>query len=488
MACLLNKKIFNFQKKRNDHVQLIYKAIIMELNYRNQKFKRLYSFLDRLENKLNPGVLLLIVALAAIIIANSSLHDWYESIWKINFFLGTDQFNLFSHDNHSFTTLQMVNDVLMAVFFFLVGLEIKREILVGELASFRKAILPIIAACGGMIVPVIVFFSVGKLQGFSPEAMRGIAIPMATDIAFSIGVLSLLGKRVPLSLKIFLLTLAIADDIGGIVVIAIFYSQFTTTSLVYLLAATLLFGILLLGNKLQVNSKFFYTAIGIAIWYMFLQAGIHPTIAGVLVAFTVPARPHLNLKKFTQGLQHELNAIRESIPADGNHSIILNNTQIKHLSRIEMASDLAISPLQEFEDNLGNTVNYFIMPLFAFANAGVFLDTSNTNILSGITLSVILGLFIGKITGIFTFTWLAVKLKVSYLSTGMTWKNIFGLSMLGGIGFTVALFLAGLSYPLGSNMLNQAKLGVLLGSLTSGIVGYFLLRFMLKKGKATKNQ
>jgi len=453
----------------------------MELNYRNQKFEKLYSFLDRLEARVNPGVLLLFVALIAIVIANSSLHDWYESIWKINFFLGTEHFNVFSHQGHPFTTLQMVNDGLMAIFFFAVGLEIKREILVGELSSFKQAILPFIGACGGMIFPVLVFLSAGKLHNFSPEEFRGMAIPMATDIAFSIGVLSLLGKRVPLSLKIFLLALAIVDDIGGIVVIAIFYSHFSTASFVYLLISALLFGVLMLGNYWRVNSKLFYALVGIIIWYLFLQAGIHPTIAGVLVAFIVPARPHLNVKKFTQGIQHDINILRDSVSDDGSESIVLTNKQIKHLSRIETASDRVISPLQGFEDGLGNTVNYFIMPLFAFANAGVVFDFSNLNIFSGVTLSVLLGLLLGKVTGIFTFIWLAVKLKISRLSTGMTWLNMLGLAMLGGIGFTVALFLAGLSYLLGSDLLNQAKLGVILGSLFSGILGYFMLRLILNK-------
>lgn len=453
----------------------------MELNYRNKRFVKLYNFLDKLEGRVNPGVLLLVVALVTIIIANSSFHDWYESIWKINFFLGTEHFNIFSHKGHPFTTLQLVNDGLMAIFFFSVGLEIKREILVGELSSFKQAILPIIAACGGMIFPVMVFFAVGKWHNFSPDEFRGIAIPMATDIAFSIGVLSLLGKRVPLSLKIFLLALAIVDDIGGIVVIALFYSSFSTASFIYLLISVLLFGILMLGNYWRINSKLFYAIIGVIIWYLFLQAGIHPTIAGVLVAFTVPARPHLNIKKFTQGILYDLNILRDTVPTVEDESIVLTNKQIKHLSRIETASDRVISPLQDFEDNLGSTVNYFIMPLFAFANAGVVFDMSNLNLFSGVTLSVMLGLLIGKMTGIFTFTWLAVKLKISRLSTGMTWKNLFGLSLLGGIGFTVALFLAGLSYPLGSELLNQAKLGVILGSLFSGIIGYLLLRLFLKK-------
>lgn len=453
----------------------------MKLNYRNQRFEKLYSFLDRLEGRVNPGVLLLVVALITILLANSFLHTWYESIWKINFFLGTEDFNLFSHQGHPFTTLQLVNDTLMALFFFSVGLEIKREILVGELSSFKQATLPFIAACGGMIFPVIVFFTIGKLHNFSPEELRGMAIPMATDIAFSVGVLSLLGKRVPLSLKIFLLALAIVDDIGGIVVIALFYSQFSTASFVYLLISALLFGILILGNYWRVNNKLFYALIGLVIWYLFLQAGIHPTIAGVLVAFTIPARPHLNVKRFTQGIQHDLSLLSDSVSDDGGERIVLTNKQIKHLSQIEAASDRVISPLQDFENMLGNTVNYFIMPLFAFANAGVVFDASNLTIFSGVTLSVLLGLLLGKVTGIFTFTWLAVKLKISVLSTGMTWINILGLAMLGGIGFTVALFLAGLSYPLGSDLLNQAKLGVILGSLLSGAVGYLLLRIILSK-------
>ncbi len=453
----------------------------MEFSYRNQKFEKLYSFLDRLEGRINPGVLLLVVALAAIVIANSSLRTWYESLWSVNFFLGTEGFNLFSHQGHPFTTLKMVNDGLMAIFFFTVGLEIKREILVGELSSFKQAVLPFIAACGGMILPVLVFFITGNLANFSPEEFKGMAIPMATDIAFSIGVLSLLGKRVPLSLKIFLLALAIVDDIGGIIVIAIFYSHFSTASFVYLFVAALLFGILMLGNYWRINSKWFYTFLGIVIWYLFLQAGIHPTIAGVLVAFTVPARPYLNVKKFTQGIQHDINILRDSVLVDQQPSIVLTNTQIKYLSRIETASDKVISPLQGFEDGLGNVVNYFIMPLFAFANAGVVFDMSGVSLFSGITLSVFLGLFLGKITGIFAFTWLAVKLKISRLSSGMSWGSMLGMAMLGGIGFTVALFLAGLSYPLGSELLNQAKLGVILGSLFSGVLGYIMLRMVLRK-------
>ena len=453
----------------------------MELNYQNQRFQKLYGFLDKLEDRINPGVLLLLVALITVIIANSSLHGWYESIWKIQLFLGTENFNLFSAHGHPFTTLEFVNDALMVIFFFSVGLEIKREILVGELSSFRQAILPIIAACGGMIVPVLVFFFIGKFQGFSPDQMQGMAIPMATDIAFSLGVLSLLGKRVPLSLKIFLLALATVDDIGGIAVIAIFYSKFTAASFFYLIISGLLFGILLVGNRMRINSKMYYAVIGIAIWYLFLQAGIHPTIAGVLVAFTIPARPHLHVKRFTQGLQHDLDAISKTIPPEGEENRVLSNKQINYLTRIESASNMVISPLQGFENSLNNPVTYFIMPLFAFANAGVVFETSSLNIFTGIPFAVMMGLVVGKLVGIFSFTWISVKLKIGRLSNGMNWKNIIAMSLLGGIGFTVALFLGGLSYPLGSEMLNQAKSGVIIGSVFSGVFGYLLLRIVLKK-------
>ena len=453
----------------------------MEYNYQNKRFEKLYGFLEKLEDCVNPGVLLLLVALITVIIANSSLHGWYESMWKTTVFFGTDTFNLFSVHGHPFTILEFINDALMVIFFFTVGLEIKREILVGELSSFRQAILPIMAALGGMIVPVLIFLSIGKIQGFSADELKGMAIPMATDIAFSLGVLSLLGKRVPLSLKIFLLALATVDDIGGIAVIAIFYSHFTTASFIYLVISVLLFGILIIGNRLRINSKTFYAVVGIAIWYLFLQAGIHPTIAGVLVAFTVPARPHLNVKRFSQGLQRDLDTIRRTIPAEGKEVVILNNKQIKYLSRIESASDMVISPLQGFENNLNNTVTYLIMPLFAFANAGVVFDASSLNIFTGIPFSIMMGLVIGKLAGIFSFTWLSVKFKIGRLSNGMTWKNIFALSLLGGIGFTVALFLAGLSYPLGSEMLNQAKSGVIIGSIISGVLGYLMLRIVLNK-------
>lgn len=453
----------------------------MELKYRNKNFYKVYGFIEDFKTAINPGTLLMIVALLTMIVANSPLKEWYESIWQLDFFLGVGNFNLLSHHGHALNLLHVINDGIMTVFFFSVGLEIKREVLVGELSSIRQAMLPIIAAFGGMIVPVLVFFATGSMQNFSPDEMKGMAIPMATDIAFSIGILSLLGKRVPLSLKIFLLALAIVDDIGGILVIAIFYSNFSMESFIDLAIALVFFGVLIAGNRLRVNNKLFYFINGLAIWFLFLQAGIHPTISGVLVAFTVPARPQLNLKRFTSGLKHDIEVLESTIREKDGDDIVLSNNQVHYLGRIEAAADHVISPLQDMEDNLHDVVNYIIMPLFAFANAGVVFNATSLNMFEGVSLSIFLGLVLGKVVGIFSFTWLAIKLRVGHIPSGMKWSSLGGLSMLGGVGFTVALFLAGLSYPAGSELLNGAKMGIIVGSVVAGLSGYFWLKFSLKK-------
>ena len=462
----------------------------MELIYRNPNFKRFHRWINRYGKRANAGMILLIVALVTMIIANSPLRFWYESLWTIEITLGIPQFNILSHGGHNMTLLDFVNDTLMALFFFAVGLEIKREILVGELSSFRQVMLPFLAACGGMIFPVLFFFITGKIQHFSPEELRGVAIPMATDIAFSLGVLSLFGKRVPIALKVFLLAFAIVDDIGGIIIIALFYSDLSTYSALYLGISLLVFGVLFLGNRLRVNSKGFYGVFGVIIWYLFLQAGIHPTIAGVLVAFTIPARPYLNIKNYVSGLQRDIDLIKSTTTHSSratSDDILLSNIQINYLSRVERASDRAISPLQDMEDNLGGIVNYFIMPLFAFANAGVVFNFSGGfEMFSGITLSVLVGLLLGKSIGIFSFTWLAIKFRICRLPMGVTWRNLFGVCLLGGIGFTVALFLASLSYPVGSDYLNQAKLGIVLGSFLSGAIGYLYLNKVLPKNEKKK--
>ena len=367
-----------------------------------------------------------------------------------------------------------VNDCLMTIFFLAVGLEIKRELLVGELSSFRKAILPFIAACGGMILPVVVYFLL--VTPDTPET-QGMAIPMATDIAFSLGVLSLLGKRVPLSLKIFLTAFAVVDDIGGILVIAIFYSSEVAYG--YLIVAAILYIFLYYMGKFGMTQKIFFLFFGIIIWYLFLQSGIHSTISGVILAFVIPARPRLDAGKYIRRIR----AIVSSFPIVQSDNIVLTNEQIATLKQVERASDRVISPLQSLEDNLHGVVNFVILPLFAFANAGVVLGGSG-EVIGNVSLAVGMGLLIGKFLGIYLFTWLTIKSGLTRMPEGMNWKNIAGVSLLGGIGFTVSLFIANLSfsgaYP---ELLNQAKFGVLCGTIIAGILGYVVLNQVLPKKK-----
>lgn len=420
------------------------------------------------------SVLLFLTAILAAVIANSSLAPVYESFLSQELKLCIGDFNLFSHGNHNLTMIEFINDCLMTIFFLSVGLEIKRELLVGELSTFRKAILPFIAACGGMIFPVIIYLLL--VTPNSPET-GGMAIPMATDIAFSLGVLSLLGKRVPLSLKIFLTAFAVVDDIGGILVIAIFYSNEVAYG--YLIVAAILYAFLYYMGKFGMTQKIFFLFFGLIIWYLFLQSGIHSTISGVILAFVIPARPRLDAGKYIRRIRH----IVSDFPVLKSDNIVLTNDQIATLKQVERASDRVISPLQSLEDNLHGTVNFVILPLFAFANAGVVLSGSG-DIVGNVGLAVGLGLLIGKFIGIYSFTWLTIKSKLASMPEGMNWKNIAGVSLLGGIGFTVSLFIANLSfaneYP---ELLNQAKFGVLCGTIVAGILGYIALSIVLPKTK-----
>lgn len=424
--------------------------------------------------KVNSGVILLVVAAIAMIIANSPFSSQYHTLLSQEVVLRFGNFNLFQAHGHNMNLLEFINDALMAIFFFSVGLEIKRETLVGELSSLRKALLPVIAACGGMILPVLLFFLISP----SGAAAKGAAIPMATDIAFSLGVLSLLGKKVPLSLKIFLTTFAVADDIGGIIVIGVFYSS--GIILKYLLWSLLVIGILYIGNRLNIYSKLFYIFFGVIIWYLFLNSGIHPTIAGVIVAFTVPARPKFDLAQYSADLRACVARLPEKIY--GNH--MLSNAELSILKHIESASDKVISPLQSFEDNLHPLVNYIVMPLFAFANASINFSGFNLDSLQGVTTTLFLSLVFGKLIGIFSFTWLATKSGLLSMPERMNNQSLFGVALLGGIGFTVSLFIANLSYAnipeIGAELLNQAKLGIISGSVFAGICGYSVLKRVLK--------
>lgn len=430
-----------------------------------------FPFKHILRFHVNGGMLLMGTALLAIFIANSPWSESYQNLWTHEIRLQIGDFNLFHHGGHPLTLMSFINDVLMAVFFFAVGLEIKREILVGELSSLKQAMLPIIAACGGMIMPVLIYYLITR----GTPAVDGLAIPMATDIAFSLGVLSLFGKRVPLSLKIFLTAFAVVDDIGGILVIALFYSSHCAVN--YLMYALLIVGILLIGNQMRISHCSFYLVLGIAIWYCFMQSGVHATIAGVIVAFTVPARPRLRIGRYI----NRMHDIIVDFPPEPE-KIILGKEQLCALKTIESDTRQVVSPLQFMEDSLHKIVNYVIMPLFAFANAGVVLTASHGGLEIGLpTLAIILGLVVGKFTGIYLFSWIALRTKLVSMPHGMTWQNLAGICLLGGIGFTVSLFIANLSFGEELHLLNQAKLGVVVGTVLAGILGYLVLYFTLPK-------
>jgi len=296
-----------------------------------------YSFTSFFKHNVNGGIFLIFFATLAIVVANSPWSSYYIRFLEYPLSLKFGEFNLLSIQGEALSMADFINDCLMAIFFFHVGLEIKREVLVGELSSVKKAALPIIAACGGMIVPVLVYF----MFDHTSPGVRGAAIPMATDIAFSLGALSLLGKRVPLGLKIFLTAFAVADDIGGILVIAIFYAS--NLNFIALFAALGLIALLYLASRLRIQWITLYTVVGIAVWYLFMQSGVHSTVAGVLVAFTIPAVPRLNIQKY-------INRIRKSVntfPVTNKESIVLTNDQIRELKIIEGNSNKVISPLQD---------------------------------------------------------------------------------------------------------------------------------------------
>lgn len=418
------------------------------------------------------SILLFLTAIMAAIIANSPMAPIYQDFLQQELHLRIGNFNLLSHGGHPLKMIEFINDCLMTIFFLAVGLEIKRELLVGELSSFRKAALPFVAACGGMLLPVVIY--VLLVTPGTPE-MRGMAIPMATDIAFSLGVLSLLGKRVPLSLKIFLTAFAVVDDIGGILVIALFYSSEVAYG--YLIVAAILFIFLYYMGKFGMTQKIFFLFFGIIIWYLFLQSGIHSTISGVILAFIIPARPRLDAGKYIKRIRD----IMSKFPVSGSDKIVLTNEQIATLKQVEHASDRVISPLQSLEDNLHNAVNFVILPLFAFANAGVVFSGGG-NILGNVSIAIAAGLLLGKFIGIYFFTWLAIKSGLAPMPRGMNWRNIAGVALLGGIGFTVSLFIVNLSfagnYP---ELLNQAKFGVLMGTALAVFLGYVVLNVVLPK-------
>ena len=441
-----------------------------------------YSFLSKFKRHVSSSMVLIFFTVLALICANVPvIKDWYFSLWQNPVSFSVGNFNFFSHGGHTMSLGAVINDFLMAIFFLSVGLEIKREIRVGELSTKEKALLPIIGACGGMLVPVLLF---ALFCPSDPAMQRGLAIPMATDIAFSLGVLAVFKSRVPVGLKVFLAALAVADDLGGIIVIALFYSS--DINMMFMLLSAVCVAAMVAGNLLKVRLKSFYVIIGLCLWYFMLNSGIHATIAGVIVAFCIPS----TLKK---GTGYYLERIRTNISKfpvievdDLHNTVVLTNEEIHTLKSIESAADKMISPLQDLEDNLHFPINFIVIPLFAFANAGIDLSQMSIgSLFSGVGLAVMIGLVIGKFLGVFSFSWLAVRLKFVSLPAGADWKSFASVCVVCGIGFTVSMFIADLSYAglgtAGLAFLNEAKLGVLCGSVISAVLGCVLLNKTLPK-------
>jgi NhaA family Na+:H+ antiporter len=412
------------------------------------------------EKEASSSILLLLCTAVALVWANSIFRESYEHLWETYVSIGWGGAQL------SLTLHHWINDGLMAVFFFVIGLEIKREVLVGELSTARKAALPIAAAIGGMVVPALVYVA---FNAGTPE-LRGWGVPMATDIAFALGVLALLGSRVPSSLRVFLAALAIADDLGAVLVIALFYTdQLSVQSLV--IAGMLLVTMFVL-NRAGVRSPIPYAVVGLLLWFAVLQSGVHATVAGVLAATAIPARRRIVPSEFNAKSQNLLEEFREDV-REGETELTAD--QRDALYSLSIAIEGVETPGARLEHSLHPWVSYFIMPVFALANAGVHLGGgAGAAMLSPVALGVALGLLLGKPIGVTFFAWLAVRLGWAALPEDVRWRHVSGVSVLCGIGFTMSLFIATLAFP-DPATLDVAKIGILGGSLLAGIGGWLSL-------------
>lgn len=416
------------------------------------------------------GILLIIATIIALIWANSSFYDSYHYVWhdfKVGLVWGEIDLVVSLH--------HWINDGLMALFFFVVGLEIKREVMGGELSSMKKASLPIAAAVGGMLLPAI-FYAIAVIN--YPEYINGWGIPMATDIAFALGLLAMLGSRVPLNLKIFLTALAIADDLGAVLVIAIFYTE----SIDYneLLYAGLCLAIMIIANFAGVRRTVFYAIIGFAgVWIAFIYSGVHATIAGVLIALTIPARTKISESAYIDKLSQYLNKFRLEKP--DSKSTLLTKQQVHVISDIEDLNKKAHTPLQKLEHALHPVTAYFILPVFALSNAGVHIDGKVIDmLLHPISIGIVCGLVLGKFIGISLFSRLMVKFKIASLPEGVSWNQIYGVAFLAGIGFTMSMFISDLAFK-DESYKQIAKVGIMTASILSALIGMLWLGLTSKK-------
>ncbi len=408
------------------------------------------------------GIVLLLFTVVALAWANSPWAESYHHLWHetyLTFGLGAAELS---------KPLELwINDGLMAIFFFVVGLEIKREILAGELASPRRAMFPIAAALGGMVAPALIYvsFNIGT------PAISGWGVPMATDIAFALGILALLGDAVPVSLKVFLAALVIVDDLGAVLVIAVFYTSEIAVG--YLIAGAVFLALMIAANRLGVRNPLVYAILGVFLWVVFLKSGVHATIAGVLAAMTIPATTLIDHPRFIRRGRALLDRLESSQGPEGG---IADGERLSVISDLETSCEQMEPPLQRLERALHPWVAFFIMPVFALANAGVALGEGFVaSLMLPETLGIILGLVVGKQVGVTLFAWLSVKLGLAALPVGASWKLVYGIGWLAGIGFTMSLFIAGLAFT-DDETLETAKAGILTASLISGVAGFALLK------------
>jgi len=408
------------------------------------------------------GIVLLIFTIIALAWANSPWEKSYHELWHTELTFALGSFELSSTLHH------WINDGLMVIFFFVVGLEIKREVLTGELASPRKAMLAIAAAVGGMVLPALIYAS---FNYGTPEA-HGWGIPMATDIAFALGILALLGDGVPLPLKVFLAALAIVDDLGAVLVIAIFYTS--ELDLAALLAGFGVLATMAVLNRLGVRNPHVYFLFGVVLWICFLKSGVHATIAGVLAAMTIPARTLIDEDTFLARSRFLIDQIKKP---DSDELLGGHREKVRNLaSNLESAAEYVQPPLHRFEHGLHPWTSFFIMPVFALANAGISVGGHFAEALAeAATLGVMLGLVVGKPVGVTLFAWLAVRFGWASLPAGVSWKQVYGVGWLAGIGFTMSLFIGGLAFDDDAHIM-MGKVGILVGSLIAGLGGYLLLR------------
>jgi NhaA family Na+:H+ antiporter len=419
-------------------------------------------FQDFAHKQSSGGILLIIATVVALIWANSPWGESYVALWHTKLTVGVGDFSITKDLTH------WINDGLMAVFFLVVGLEIKREVLVGELSSARNAALPVVAALGGAVVPALIYLAINA----GTEGSAGWGIPMATDIAFALGILALLGERAPVALKVFLTALAIVDDIVAVLVIAFFYTSEISWGALGVGAAFL--AALVVANLIGVGRTLVYAVLGIGLWLCFLLSGVHATIAGVLLALTVPAISFINPGAFLDRGRYILDRFERA--GEKGENVLSNEERQAALHALNHAAYELEPPLHELEHTLHPWVVFAIMPLFALANAGVPLGGGIADALtSPVALGILAGLVVGKQLGITLFAWLAVRSGISELPGGVNWRHVYGVGWLAGIGFTMSLFITDLAFSEGS-LVDAAKLGILVASVIAGVVGWTILR------------